>query len=473
MTGAAGEVAAEQQVEVEIDIPDVLSQPDAKMTKQQAMLLRTKFHPDEVGKLPRSNCKKCSDDRKPCGERKDNSGNPKHVMVWNCKECGGNHTSATIHLDFVGHAAATDRMLQVDYTWTWEPLAFQANGLPQLDPNGGMWIKLTIGGVTRLGYGDAQGKTGPNAIKEVIGDALRNAGMRFGIALDLWRKSERHEAKLEADVPPPVEPTGQIIGHGDFRVTRDEWAAKIAKAEGVRPFDAARELLAAMWQQAKGVPEMVTMVNEAGARLKALMEAEAQKQVEADEQAAADAEATAQAEASVAHQAAEPDEVGPPEGETNPADNPPPVRPHPVAGSQEDKQMHHNTNEAVKAWWDRKHPKSDPPTAEQSGIVQARGRWRARFDKAKQGKTSGAMVVLERETRRNGWDDYRELVAQAQWSMLLDQGIAEKNVELLTKLYQQATVANRDDDEWGNVWDELMSDCEKALDALEAADGND
>ena len=62
-----------------------------------------------------------------------------------------------------------------------------------------MWIKLTVCGVTRLGYGDAGGRKGSNAIKEIIGDALRNAGMRFGMALDLWSKGD-------PDAPQPVKP---------------------------------------------------------------------------------------------------------------------------------------------------------------------------------------------------------------------------------------------------------------------------
>ena len=67
-----------------------------------------------------------------------------------------------------------------------------ANGLPVMDDMGGMWIKLTVCGVTRLGYGHAGSKTGGDAIKEVIGDALRNAAMRFGAALDLWHKGDLH-----------------------------------------------------------------------------------------------------------------------------------------------------------------------------------------------------------------------------------------------------------------------------------------
>jgi hypothetical protein len=110
-----------------------------------------------------------------------------------CAECGAWHHKDVIHLDYVGHAAATDRLLDADPNWSWEPLSFDNNGLPRFDDLGGMWIKLTVCGVTRLGYGAAtEGKKGPDAIKEVIGDAIRNAGMRFGMALDLWHKGVLH-----------------------------------------------------------------------------------------------------------------------------------------------------------------------------------------------------------------------------------------------------------------------------------------
>lgn len=117
-----------------------------------------------------------------------------------CDVCGGFHGLPAMHLDYVGHAALTDRLLDVDPEWDWEPLALDADGLPKLDKDGGLWIKLAICGIVRLGYGDAQGKTGPNATKERIGDALRNAGMRFGIALDLWHKGDLHADETE-DTP--------------------------------------------------------------------------------------------------------------------------------------------------------------------------------------------------------------------------------------------------------------------------------
>jgi hypothetical protein len=95
-----------------------------------------------------------------------------------------------VTLDFVGHGHVTQRLLDVDPAWNWEPVAFDEHGLPLLDEFGGLWIRLTVCGVTRLGYGDAGGRKGNNAVKEAIGDALRNAGMRFGLALDLWCKGD-------------------------------------------------------------------------------------------------------------------------------------------------------------------------------------------------------------------------------------------------------------------------------------------
>lgn len=121
-----------------------------------------------------------------------------------CPKCGGWHGLPAIQLDYVGHAALTDRLLEADPAWTWEPMAVGPDGYPVLDRDGGMWIKLTVCGVTRYGYGDAQGKTGGDAMKERIGDALRNAAMRFGAALDLWHKGDLH-ADEEAEETPKRE----------------------------------------------------------------------------------------------------------------------------------------------------------------------------------------------------------------------------------------------------------------------------
>jgi hypothetical protein len=113
------------------------------MTPDKATALRKPFPPESVGKLPK----------------------------------GG------VMLDYVGHAAVTDRLLTVDPEWSWDFALHRADGTPVLDDgSGNLWITLTVCGVTRRGVGD-----GKNA-KERIGDAIRNAAMRFGVALDLWAK---------------------------------------------------------------------------------------------------------------------------------------------------------------------------------------------------------------------------------------------------------------------------------------------
>lgn len=153
-------------------------------------LLREPFPPHQISKLPKET-------RKQIDERDAD----RTKMVWGCEVCGGYHHKNAIHLDYVGHAALTDRLLDCDPQWNWRPVAL--DGLPS--PGTGMWIELTVCGVSRLGYGSADGKKGGDAIKEIIGDALRNAAMRFGAALDLWHKGDLHgpaeDAEDEAELP--------------------------------------------------------------------------------------------------------------------------------------------------------------------------------------------------------------------------------------------------------------------------------
>lgn len=143
--------------------------------------LREPFPANQISKLPKETKTQIDQRKQDC-------------QKWgiNCKVCGGWHHKNAVHLDYVGHAALTDRLLDTDRAWFWEPLSFTPDGLPAFDRNGGLWIKLTICGVTRMGYGSADGKAGGDAIKEIIGDALRNAAMRFGAALDLWHKGDLH-----------------------------------------------------------------------------------------------------------------------------------------------------------------------------------------------------------------------------------------------------------------------------------------
>lgn len=149
-------------------------------TKIEAVTMRTPFPDHQISKLPKAT--KAQNDAVKADFKKG----------IRCTICGGWHHPEVVHLDYVGHAALTDRMLDVDPDWDWEPFAVGPDGLPVFDRNGGLWIRLTILGKTRPGYGDADGKTGGNAVKEAIGDALRNAAMRFGAALDLWHKGDLH-----------------------------------------------------------------------------------------------------------------------------------------------------------------------------------------------------------------------------------------------------------------------------------------
>lgn len=100
--------------------------------------------------------------------------------------------------DAVGHADTTDLLLSHDPCWSWEPFALDDKGNPLVmyDASGrarAMWIRLTVHGHTRIGIGTCS-PTASDPYKELIGDAIRNAAMRFGVALSLWSKSEAFQS---------------------------------------------------------------------------------------------------------------------------------------------------------------------------------------------------------------------------------------------------------------------------------------
>lgn len=138
------------------------------------------------------------------------------------KEVIGKLPKAGLQLDYLGHAAVTDRLLTVDPEWSWEPVASDERGLPAYDDRGGLWIRLTVCGVTRLGYGD-----GPDP-KQRIGDALRNAAMRFGVALDLWTKDE-----LESNLDHEPKNDKPAASKGSWAVSSNNPSAPLAKAPEV------------------------------------------------------------------------------------------------------------------------------------------------------------------------------------------------------------------------------------------------
>lgn len=179
-------------------------------------LLRAPFLPHQISKLPKP-------------YKKDS---PKGK----CPECGGYHGLPAVHLDYVGHAALTDRLLDVDPEWSWEPVADPtSHGLPVAP--GSMWIKLTVCGVSRYGFGHPDGKSGGDAVKETIGDALRNAAMRFGAALDLWHKGDLHVPDAKDDAlatsDPIVERKRAAQAKRDGDDTRFKEAIDVLDLDGV------------------------------------------------------------------------------------------------------------------------------------------------------------------------------------------------------------------------------------------------
>lgn len=160
---------------------------EVKKTISALELMRLPFPDNQVSQLP-----KPTKDQNKC--------DPKEKR--NCSVCGGWHHPRVVHLTYVGHAAITDRLLDVDPAWSWEPMGVDPMGLPVFDASGGLWIKLTVNGVTRIGYGNAEMKDHMDVgarEKEAIGDAIRNASMRFGAALYLWHKGDLHAHREAAD----------------------------------------------------------------------------------------------------------------------------------------------------------------------------------------------------------------------------------------------------------------------------------
>ena len=199
-----------------------------------------------------------------------------------CSECGGFHGLPAVHVDYVGHAALTHRLLDADPAWVWEPLASDGQGLPMFDKQGGLWIKLTVCGVTRLGYGQAEQKTYADLgarEKEVIGDALRNAAMRFGAALDLWSKADLHADDEEPKQEGPKQEGPKQYPDADFTKNFKTWEKLIASGK-------------------KTAADMIDMIQTKGllsadqqATLKAIKRVRTMADVEAAMRAAADVDA--------------------------------------------------------------------------------------------------------------------------------------------------------------------------------------
>ena len=96
-----------------------------------------------------------------------------------------------INLAYVSHADITKILIEIDPLWSWQPIEW-VNGRPAINVENGtatMWGTLTLLGKSMLGVGSVRADKQDHE-KELVGDFLRNASMRFGIALSLWSKQD-------------------------------------------------------------------------------------------------------------------------------------------------------------------------------------------------------------------------------------------------------------------------------------------
>lgn len=175
----AGEAKAVREVSALGGIPAFFAEPDPKL----------------IALLPKG--------------RKYNPKDPQGVPPpTKCAKCNGWHPATWAHLDFVGHADLTLMIIAVDPEWDWRPMALTPEGLPLIKEHNGilsMWGFLKVLGKERLGVGTCDADK-PDAEKELIGDLLRNIGMRFGFCTKLWSKTD----KLPEYTPPQL----AVVGGG-------------------------------------------------------------------------------------------------------------------------------------------------------------------------------------------------------------------------------------------------------------------
>jgi hypothetical protein len=107
-----------------------------------------------------------------------------------------------VDLSYVGHGEITKALIEIDPNWTWQPV-LGADGMPAIRTQKGqiprrdkepilvdmvtMWGTMTLNGVTRWAVGSVEAHK-PDLDKELVSDFIRNAAMRFGVALGLWIK---------------------------------------------------------------------------------------------------------------------------------------------------------------------------------------------------------------------------------------------------------------------------------------------
>lgn len=111
-----------------------------------------------------------------------------------------------INLRYLSHAWVRKALQDADPDWSWEPMSYDAEGQPMIERDSqgqpvGFWIWLHLLGTKMPGYGSVEpGKR--DAVKELIGDALRNACQPvIGGALWIKDKPKKAPSKKKEAMP--------------------------------------------------------------------------------------------------------------------------------------------------------------------------------------------------------------------------------------------------------------------------------
>jgi hypothetical protein len=134
-------------------------------------------------------------------------------------------------------------LIEIDPCWSWEPVAFDADGLPAYRVENGLahmagW--LTVHGVRRLGIGSVAHNK-PDLLKELASDFIRNAAMRFGICLSLWTKQEWDDIPSHTPTPAPkATPKTTPKTDGLLSIAQVNQFKSACEARGINPDEVAK-----------------------------------------------------------------------------------------------------------------------------------------------------------------------------------------------------------------------------------------
>ena len=124
-----------------------------------------------------------------------------------------------VQLRYLSHIWVRKALQDADPDWYWEPMGYDSDGQPVIERDSqgnpvGFWIWLHLLGTKMPGYGSVEpGKR--DAVKELIGDSLRNAAMRL-IGGQLWVKEaakKKPPAKKKEPLPAAAEPPDNAPHH--------------------------------------------------------------------------------------------------------------------------------------------------------------------------------------------------------------------------------------------------------------------